>query len=175
MPDKHSLAEPESSRYKILPGIAEDSKYFYRNTEEGNSCIGYLRGDFGKHGHEFHHNWFDDDHVRNTPEFKSEFQSIMDVLRQGVLKDLKSTREFCYKHPSARIPGDDQRYAFKLETETRQYFVRCTTLADDYFYVFAYDSKASVLQQLRSDDKTSSKEQTPIPPHGKHKSSHEER
>jgi hypothetical protein len=75
----------------------------------------------------------------------------METLRQEVLKDYKSSAAYCYKHPEAKLPGDgDHRYGFKLETPARQYFVRCTTLRDDYFYVFAYDKTAPVKEQERS-------------------------
>jgi hypothetical protein len=73
---------------------------------------------------------------------------VIDTLRLDTLKDYKSSANFCYRHPEAVLPdGDGYRYGFKLETEDRQYFVRCTTLRDDYFYVFAYDRGARVLEQ----------------------------
>jgi hypothetical protein len=131
----------------IRPGTADESKMFYRNDGEGSLSVGYLRGDFGKNGTEFHHSWFDSDMGRNTPEFKAEFQEVMNTLRQGVLKDLRTTQDFCYSHPEAQLPGDIHRYGFKLETETRQYFVRCTVIPNDYFYVFAHDKAAPVLER----------------------------
>ena len=141
-----------SPDYAILPADVGESKMFYRNDTENSLCVGYMRGDFGKNGGEFHHNWFDSDIKRNTPAFKAEFQDVVDKLRQDILKDLKTTQDFCYKHPEARLPGDIHRYGFKLETESRQYFVRCTTLQSDYFYVFAYDKAAPVKEQNRAAD-----------------------
>jgi hypothetical protein len=124
---------------------------FYRNNDEGSLSVGYLRGDFGKNGQEFWHNWFDIDSGRNTPEFKAEFQDVMETLRQDILKDYKSSAAYCHKHPDAKLPdGDGCRFGFKLETDTRQYFIRCTTLRDDYFYVFVRDKAAPVLEQNRA-------------------------
>jgi len=143
-----SAAEQEARFGVILPGTADESKFFYRNNEDGNLCIGYLRGDFGRQGNEFWHNWFENDSGRKTPEFQAEFQTVMDTLRWDVLKDYKSSADYCSKHPETVLPDSDgNRYGFKLETESRNYFVRCTTLRDDYFYVFAYDKAAPVHEQ----------------------------
>lgn len=164
--DKPAPVLEQARLGEIVPATADESKMFYRNDAEGSLCIGYLRGDHGRNGTEFHHNWFDSDSGRNTPTFKAEFQTIMDTLRQGILKDLKSTQDYCNKHPEAQLPDDAHRFGFKAETESRQYFVRCTTLSDDYFYVFAYDKadvreqerptaeKPSVLKQIRNAEKT---------------------
>jgi len=124
---------------------------FYRNSDEsGKLCIGLLRGDFGREGDRFWHNWADIDGGRKTPEFQSEFQSVMFALRQDILKDYKSMASYCRAHHEAKLPGDGnlERYGFKLETDTRQYFIRCTTLRADYFYIFAYD-KAPALELER--------------------------
>jgi hypothetical protein len=139
---------PERAGPVILPAAGE-KEMFYRN-DDNKLCIGYLRGDFGGSGDEFHHSWFDSDAGRNTQEFKTEFQGVMDTLRLGILKDHKSSADFCYKHPDAVLRGGDKtRYGFKLETADRQYFVRCTTLRNDYFSVFAYD-KAPAPERERS-------------------------
>jgi hypothetical protein len=141
---------------ELSPSGTGDAEMFYRNREEGNTCIGHLRGDFGRGGDRFFRSWSDHDGGRNTPEFKAEFQSVMFLLRRSVLKDYASMAAYCRAHPEARLPGDGElnRYGFKLETETRQYFVRLTTLRDDYFYVFAYD-KAPALEQERPAEKPS--------------------
>jgi hypothetical protein len=136
---------------ELAPGAVEDTKLFYRNREEGNTCIGHLRGDFGRRGDSFFHSWADHDSARKTPEFQTEFQAVMFELRRGVLKDHASMAAYCRAYPEALLPGDVnlERYGFKLETETRQYFVRCTTLRDDYFYVWAYDKAPAVREQER--------------------------
>jgi len=130
---------------KLTPVTVDERKMFFLNKEDG--CVGYLRGDFGKSGDEFWHSWFDGNNSRNTPEFKSEFQEVMETLRQGVLKDFKSAVDYCRNHPEARIPGEpEHRFGFKMETDDRQYFIRCTMLRDDNFYIFAYDKNAPVLE-----------------------------
>ncbi len=138
---------------------ASEKNMFYRDDTD-KQRVGHLRGDFGKCGNEFWHSWFDAENDRNTPEFKAELQNVMDSLRRGILKDRQSSSRYCSNHPEAALPGrDGYHYGFKLETEARQYFIRCTTLRDDYFYVFARDKEApnlekaagkpSVLEQIR--------------------------
>jgi hypothetical protein len=80
----------------------------------------------------------------------------MEKLRRDVLKDLQASRSFCYNHPDAKLPDrGGVYYGFKLETESRRYFIRLTTLSQDYFYVFAYDKSASVIERERSTEKPS--------------------
>ena len=143
---------------EIQPGDARDHAMFYRNDAESGRCVGYLRGDFGRDGHSFYHQWFDQTKSENTPEFKDEFHEIMTLLRRDILSDLSSSVDYCHNHPEAKLPDrDGYDYGFKLETETRQYFVRCTTLRHEYFYVYAYNKaaplheqeKPSVLNQIR--------------------------
>jgi hypothetical protein len=42
-----------------------------------------------------------------------------------------------------------------METESRRYFIRATTLSQDYFYVFACDKPAPVIDHERSAAKPS--------------------
>lgn len=146
----------QTQLWEVIPGTADESSMFYRNDEaDGGMSVGYLRGDYGKGGNEFHHSWFDSDNGKNTPEFKSEFQAIMNGLRKDILKDLKSSQDFCSKHPQAQLPGDIHRYGFKVETKNRQFYVRCTVIPNDYFYVFAYDKGAVREQERQASDKPS--------------------
>ncbi len=133
----------------VLPSVGEN-KMFYRD-DDNKQSVGYLRGDFGRSGNDFFHSWSDAGNGRNTMEFKDEFQDVMTLLRNDVLKDHKSCVDYCSQRPEAKLPdGDGRRYGFKLETDERQYFIRCTTLRDDYFYVFIVDKAAPVLEQERS-------------------------
>lgn len=150
--------EKEAPLRILQPGDAGDHAMFFRNDAESGRCVGYLRGDFGRDGHSFYHQWFDQAKSENTPEFKDEFHEIMTLLRRDILSDLSSSMDYCYNHPQAKLPDrDGYDYGFKLETETRHYFVRCTTLRNEYFYVYAYNKavplreqdKQSVLGQIR--------------------------
>jgi hypothetical protein len=165
-----------------LPGTADDQAKFYLPGVASPLFVGNMRGDFGKSGDEFWHNWFDGGNGGNTPDFKTEFQAVVEFLRENALKDSRSSQRFCHRHPEARISNDATRYGFKLETATRQYFVRCTTLPGDYFYIYAFDKaaraldreqpaaeKPSVLKQIREAQKVPPEPRKPKTP-GKSKS-----
>ena len=138
-------------------GTGED-KFFTHNREESNTCAGSLHGDFGNNGDgdRFHASWKERDNGLYNSEIQSELQSVVYALRQDLLKDRASMLAYCESHPDAKISsyksfsGEDYAiYGFKLETESRQYFVNCFTQGkDSRFSLFAYaDKPAPVLEQ----------------------------
>ncbi|MCL1884651.1 MAG: hypothetical protein FWF81_12980 [Defluviitaleaceae bacterium] len=136
-------------------GVGED-KFYSHNREEGNTCVGSLHGDFGNDGDRYHVGWRELDNGLFNGEIQSELQSVIFALRQDLLKDRDSMITFCQSNPDAKMAvgktSDDKDYAtygFKLETESRQYFVNCFVQGkDSHFAVFAYaDKPASVLEQ----------------------------
>ncbi|MDR0905259.1 MAG: hypothetical protein LBN00_03645 [Oscillospiraceae bacterium] len=138
---------------EIAPWKPGEDKMLYRQSpgEGFHRWIGRLRGDFGSAGDQFYHAWFDprdgESNANKSPEFQAEFQSVMTTLRQSVLKNYEAMALYCCANPDAKLPGRDGRFGFKLETESRQYFINCTTLRDDYFYIFAYDKPAREREQ----------------------------
>jgi hypothetical protein len=143
----------------VRPGTSADNKMFYRNDEPGSQCIGYLRGDFGKDGRQFFHSWTNGDSKRRTPEFQSEFKTVVDALRENVLKDHKTSADYCRRHSEAVLPssGDGNHFGFKVETDSRQYYIRCSTLPHDYFYIFAYDKAVPALERGRAAEASTEK------------------
>jgi hypothetical protein len=152
--------EPEAQLRgaETVPYAPGEEKYCTFNREEGNTCVGHISGDFGQQGDRFHSSWRnhmtqgEKDWTNTTPEFQAELQCAVYALRQGLLKDHESMREFCQSHPEAKLPdsGGLEHYGFKLETESRQYFVRCVaekTSYDSRFIIYAYDKTAPVLEQ----------------------------
>lgn len=150
---------------ELLPFSEGEAPYLDIRSDEGKTRIGLLSGDFGSQGDRFHaHARMNEAQSdRDTPAFQSELHRAVYALRQSLLKDRAAMLDYCRAHPEARLLEKDTfaQYGFKLETETRQYFVRCTTLRNDYFYVFAYNKaaplrereKPSVLEQLREGKK----------------------
>ena len=82
-------------------------------------------------------------------------------------------RAHCQSSPEAKLHSGDNSafYGFKLETDTRQYFINCfigESTRDGSFVAYAYDKaaplrdrerppqkRASVMKQLRDAQKTS--------------------
>ena len=107
----------------------------------------------------------DEDWSGVTPEFQAELHSAIYALRQGFLKDQSAMLDFCHSHPEAKLPDKDNLdcYGFKLETDTRQYFILCIEGYLNHvphFIVYAYDGaptreheKPSVLKQIRDAQK----------------------
>jgi hypothetical protein len=126
---------------------AGDDKFYKRNREEGNTCVGQLAGNFGENGEHFYQYDFNRRDVAITPGFQAELQAAVYALRQTVLKDADAMTDYCRSHPEALIEksGDFERYGFKLETANRQYYVNCIPQApgksprDAFFSIFAYD------------------------------------
>ena len=136
---------------ELAPFAAGEEKFFTYNREEGNTCVGHISGNFGNGGDRFFSNWNDRENGRNTPEFQTELQSVVYALRQNVLKGHDAMLTYCKSHPEAKLPGEGnlEIYGFKLETDTRQYYVRCFAERDSRFTAFAYDKAAPIHEQRR--------------------------
>jgi hypothetical protein len=137
--------EPELQLENSGISVADetDKNMFYRNDEKAAACIGQMRGDFGREGNRFWHSWFDRTESLKTPEFQAELQAVVFELRKDMLKDFTSMRRYCFDRPEARLAGEEHHYGFKMETPGREYYIRCSIIHDDYFYVFCYDKGAA--------------------------------
>ena len=69
---------------EIRPMTQAEQKYTFKQSmqiESQTGQVGYLRGDFGINGREFHTSWHDTDSRRNTDEFATEFDEVIHALR----------------------------------------------------------------------------------------------
>lgn len=135
---------------EIIPCKKDEEKFYTYNHEENNTCVGHISGSFGNDGDRFSSVWYnhktltEQDWGNCSPEFQTELCSAIYALRQDLLKDYDSMLSCCQNHPEALLDSGDKykRYGFKLETETRQYFVNCffgERMNDIRFIVYAYD------------------------------------
>ena len=111
--------------------------------DEQNGCIGHLRIDFGSDGNGFYSSWFEHE---NSPEdeayFKSEFDSVVNKLRETVLKSRKDMRDYCRGKDDCRNTHSyyDDCWGFRLLTQNYAYYIRCTPCEGDYeSYIYVYD------------------------------------
>ena len=160
--------EPEAQLRgaELMPFSPDEEKFYTNNREEGNTCIGHIAGDFGNGGDRFNSSWSGRESGRDTPAFQAELHSAVYALRQGLLKNYDSMRTHCQSRPEAKLWSGDEYavYGFKMETDTRQYFVKCFMgeyQRDARFTVYAYDKaaparereKPSVMKNLRDKQK----------------------
>lgn len=140
----------------MRPMRAEEQKYTYAQSQQLRmqaGAIGYLRGDFGQDGGEFHTTWFNEVESRKTEEFKAEFDEVINALRfderyGGLLAGRMEMRECGRRYPDSGfpdtgIPGVFQtKIGFRVDTDQFAYLLRCDPSKGDYnFYCWCYEEK----------------------------------
>lgn len=112
------------------------------------SCIGHMRADFGS-GAEFWHTWWPHVEGLKTETFVSEFQKVVDELRDGPLKDLYAMKHYCWKHPDAIMPENfsGKSWGFLCKTEDQVYALR---LCEYGYHVYLYAYNRDLLEQGQS-------------------------
>ena len=133
-------------KYVLRPASPEEAGLFFAMPKEQDAelgTIGHLRADFGRGGDRFYHTW----HIRgpeelNTPEFRTELDSLVNELRQnGPLQSLSEMRRYCREH-GGEIAGGicTQNYGYIIETENHRYALRCNPQPGDHqIYLTAFD------------------------------------
>ena len=130
----------------IRPMTPAERKYSYTQSRQlisQTGCIGHLRADFGS-GEQFYSSWDDHDKSRNTPEFKTEFDSVINALRSdvaygGILASRGKLGAYCNKHPESRYGPDSSDYGFRVDTEQYAYLLRLNPTPGVYnLYAYCY-------------------------------------
>lgn len=120
-------------------------KSFFSNSEprETVGVIGHLRGDFGKNGHEFWTTWFDTNPKLNTVKFKEEIDSVINELRETILKDRKSMNTAARQYSQSKIVSESgETYGVFIETDSYEYSIRMNVNAGTYdFYCYCADKR----------------------------------
>lgn len=123
----------------IRPLTEAEQKYTYKQStqlEGQTGSIGYLRGDFGKHGNEFYTSWFGRSTQWETDAFKSELDEIITALRSdeyGLLKDSAHMNHYGHVHDDSMFEGNYcTEFGFRVDTEKHSYLLRCNPTKGDY-------------------------------------------
>lgn len=129
----------------------QERLYAYSQSQQlagQTGSIGYLRGTLERSEALFPTSWERNMPSRNTPEFKAEFNTVIDMLRfderyGGILKNIGSMAAYCYNHPESAFEGEFSReYAFRADTERHAYLIRCIPEGgDNNFYIFPYQRR----------------------------------
>lgn len=131
---------------ELRPMKPAEQKYNYSQSMQlqgQTGSIGYLRGDFGSSGKEFHTTWFDHRTQWKTEEFKAGLDTVINALRStdyGLLKSRSDMISRAGKYPDSRFKGNySTEYGFRMDTEQHAHLIRFNPSQGDYnFYCFCY-------------------------------------
>ena len=132
--------------YQFQKTAQDEYDLFFRmegEAAERHGFVGYLRGDYGRSGQEFHTTWFDSQADLKTDTFRDEFDGIVDYLREASLNPVEGPDVFqfhCLQNMRRRVM--DTAVRFKIVTEGYSYYFRCQPQVDDYnLYCMCFDNK----------------------------------
>lgn len=122
------------------------------NAEQSKGLIGYLRGDFGRNGNEFYTSWFDKNEKLNKEPFKTEFNDVMNFLRERLLTDRAYMRSFVYGNEQLKLDtSESNSHGMFVESENYEYDIRTISDSGNYdFYIYCYDKRFQKPQYLNA-------------------------
>ena len=122
-----------------------EQKYTYSQSMQltgQTGCIGYLRGDFGSSGSDFHNTWKDQRGQWNTDGFKAELEKVIHTLRgdNGLLHNRHDMEAIVEGSPDAAFMGEcGTVYGFRVDTDQHAFLFRCDPAKGDHnFYCYCY-------------------------------------
>ena len=104
---------------------------------------GYLWGELDNSGSIFLKSWQTFVRSQNTPEFKAEFNTVLDMLRFDeryghVLKNRATMTVYCLDHAEGSFRNGFE-YAFRADTQGYSYLIRCIPIGEDnHVYIYPY-------------------------------------
>ena len=104
---------------------------------------GYLWGELDNSGSIFLNSWESLVSSQNTPEFKAEFNTVLDMLRFDeryghVLKNRATMIVYCLDHSRGSF-HNGYEYAFRADTQDYSYLIRCTPAGEDnHVHIYPY-------------------------------------
>ena len=132
---------------ELRPMSKEEMLYCYAQSQQismQTGLIGHLRGDMDSNGQGFFTTFFDFRSSLKTDEFKAEFDTVINSLRNDpeyrqCLGNRSKLSSFCHAHPESRIQRDRDDYGFRVNTDAYSYLVRLNPNRGEYnFYVYCY-------------------------------------
>ena len=130
----------------MRPATPTERLYAYEQSGRiGKRCgnPGCLWGELDSSGSIFLKNWQTFDRSQNTPEFKAEFNTVLDMLRFDeryghVLKNRAAMIVYCLDHSEGGFRSGFE-YAFRADTRDYSYLIRCIPSGEDnHVYIYPY-------------------------------------
>ena len=111
---------------------------------------GYLWGSLDNSGSIFLNSWETFVSSQNTPEFKAEFNTVLDMLRFDerygqVLKNRTAMIACCLGYPQGPFDSGHE-YVFRADTQDYAYLIRCIPFGEDN-HVYIYPYRRDLLNQ----------------------------
>lgn len=131
----------------VRPMVGTEHLYCYSQSSQiaGQSgLIGYLRADMDSNGKGFFHTWNEGNAALKTPEFKEEFDNVIDALRfdsayGNMLTNRDALERYCRENDEARLVPGEKDYGFRADTENYAYLLRVNPMKGMYnLYCYCY-------------------------------------
>ena len=128
------------------PMIEVEDKYTFRQNKhicQQAGLIGYLRADMDTDGNGFFSSWNGWNYRLKTPEFKEEFDEVINSLRKegDILHNRKALANYCYSTPQSKMQTEQDYYGVRVDTEKYAYLLRLNPNKSEYnnnMYCFCY-------------------------------------
>lgn len=119
------------------PMTKDEQKYTFQQSQQismQTGFIGYLRGDMGSTGDSFYSTWNDFRKDLKTQEFKDEFDTVINTLREkgNVLSSRAAIAKYCYSTPESDFHDSRNYYGLRVDTEKYAYLCRLNPNQGDY-------------------------------------------
>lgn len=130
--------------YLKRPMTEEEDKYSFQQSSQlsgQTGLIGYLRADFGNGGNAFYSSWEDWDKNLKTPEFKQEFDEVINSLREegDILSGRAALSRYCNNTPLSKMTMKEYSYGVRIDTDKYAYLMRLNPNKGDYnLYCYCY-------------------------------------
>ena len=130
----------------LRPATSTERLYAYEQSmriAERCGNPGHLWGELDNSGSIFLKSWQTFVRSQNTPEFKAEFNTVLDMLRFDeryghVLKNRATMTVYCLDHAEGSFRNGFE-YAFRADTQGYSYLIRCIPTGDDnHVYIYPY-------------------------------------
>lgn len=147
-------APADKPEYTLEPIEQSEFEFMYKKEDESieRGCIGHLRADFDT-GKAFFHTWWAENDSLKTPEFKAEFDKVIEYFRKKsstpLLKSRSDMYNVCYRLRPTAYEGNHEIKGFKVQTDKHTYYLRCNPRLGEY-NLYAYCYKTSELEKFKN-------------------------
>lgn len=129
--------------FEFRPATKVERMYTYSQSQQismQTGCIGHLRADMDSNGEGFFSSWDDFRKDLKTQEFKNEFDSLINTLREkgNLLSSRSALSKYCFSTPESAF-DNDREYGVRVDTDAYAYMMRLNPNKGEYnLYCYCY-------------------------------------